>query len=315
VVDSFGCGKLSGYGMSKKFKIAGLGEILWDVYGEQKYLGGAPANFAAHVSQAGHHGIILSRVGDDLLGNELLVQLQSDGMDISGIQKDTDKPTGTVRVSLNDEGVPSFECSRDVAFDSLEFDSTWQKLAGQIDAVLFGTLAQRQQTSRKAIQAFLRAAPQAIKVFDINLRGWNDDVAMTVETSLQVCDVIKLNEEELHQLKRHNSATGDDVIFLRTLLSKYRLQLAAVTLGARGCYLVTDSEYVQHLGFEAKVVDTTGSGDAFAAGLVVKLLEKAPLSEIAGFGNRLGAFVATQKGAVPKWTMESICGLISNAAA
>ncbi len=300
--------------MSKKFSIAGLGEILWDIYGEQKYIGGAPANFAAHVHQAGHQGIILSRVGDDALGHELLTHLKAEGLSVEGIQSDSNLPTGTVRVSLNDRGIPSFACSRNVAFDNLEFDSTWQKLAGQIDAVFFGTLAQRQQPSRKAIQAFLRAASPALKVFDVNLRAWNDTIAQIVEESLRQCDVIKLNDQELRLLRTHFPAAADDVAFLRALLQKYDLRLAAVTLGERGCYFVTSSDHVRHPGFQVKVVDTTGSGDAFAAGMVVGLLEGRPLPEIAEFANRLGAFVATQKGAAPRWTMESMQRFVANAA-
>lgn len=297
--------------MNNKFKIAGLGEILWDIYGEQKYLGGAPANFAAHVGQAGHEGIILSRIGNDALGQELLAKLGSMDLNSAGIQVDQTKPTGTVHVFLDEKGVPRFDCSRDVAFDNLQFDASWKNLAEQLDAVLFGTLAQRQLPSRQAIQSFLRAAPQAVKVFDINLRGWNDETRQIVDDSLHLSDVIKLNEEELRQLKKALTSSDEDVFFLRRLLQKYQLKLAAVTLGEKGCFLVTESEFVRHPGFAVDMVDTTGSGDAFTAGLMVKLLQKAPLAEMAEFANRLGAFVATQKGAVPRWTVEDIRSILS----
>ncbi|NOY57956.1 MAG: carbohydrate kinase, partial [Calditrichaeota bacterium] len=144
--------------LHKKFKIAGLGEVLWDIYGEQKFLGGAPANFAANVHFAGHHGIILSRVGNDVLGIELLQQLHKLGVDDSFIQKDDLKPTGTVRVSVDENGIPSFECNRDVAFDNMELRHEWLELANKLDAVLFGTLAQRGEKSRRTIQAFLKSA-------------------------------------------------------------------------------------------------------------------------------------------------------------
>jgi len=283
-----------------------LGEVLWDIYGEQKFLGGAPANFAANVHFAGHHGIILSRVGEDELGYELLRQLRKKGVDGSLIQKDNIKPTGTVRVSVDEHGIPSFECTMDVAFDNMEFSWEWEKLTSGLDAVLFGTLAQRGEQSRCTIQAFLQSAVRAVKVFDVNLRGWNDQVLQTVKDSLALADVIKMNEDELRQLKSVFSGSASDEEFLQDILQRFDLRLAAVTLGENGCFLVGRTKVVRHPGFKVDVKDTTGSGDAFAAGLIMKLLEKKSPQEMAKFGNLLGAFVATQKGAAPFWDQDAI---------
>lgn len=292
--------------LHKKFKIAGMGEVLWDIYGKQKFPGGAPANFAANVHFAGHHGIILSRVGNDALGAELLQELGNLGVDGSFIQKDDLKPTGTVRVSVDENGIPSFECNRDVAFDNMELRREWIELANKLDAVLFGTLAQRGEKSRRTIQAFLKSAANTIKMFDVNLRGWNDKVLQTVRDSLALADVIKMNEDELRQLKSAFSGSGSNEDFLQDILQKFDLRLAAVTLGEKGCFLVSRTKVVRHPGFKVDVKDTTGSGDAFAAGLILKLLEKKSPEEMAEFGNRLGAFVATQKGASPRWTEKDI---------
>ncbi len=290
----------------KKIKIAGLGEVLWDIYGEEKFPGGAPANFAANIHFAGHHGIILSRIGNDEMGAELSQQLRKIGVDSTFIQTDNVKPTGTVRVSVDEHGVPSFECTRDVAFDNLEFSREWRALANSLDAVLFGTLAQRGEKSWRTIQEFLKSATSALKVFDVNLRGWDDKIRETVLTSLELADVIKMNEEELQQLKNVFSNDGDDEEFLRKILQGFDLSLAAVTLGEKGCFLVSRTEIVRHSGFEIDVKDTTGCGDAFAAGLTLKILEEKSLQEMAVFGNLLGAFVATQNGATPFWNHESI---------
>jgi fructokinase len=295
--------------MKKMFKIAGLGEILWDIYDDKKFLGGAPTNFAAHVNQAGEYGLILSRIGNDRLGDLLMHELISRNLDVSGIQIDTQKPTGTVKVTLDARGQPSFVCSVDVAFDYMEMNISWRKLAEQVDAVLFGTLAQRHAVSRRAIQAFLKSSDHALKLYDINLRGWSEETENIVKASLTLADLIKLNGDELALLKESYRSTESDVSFCRQLLDVYAIQMAAITYGADGCCLVTSDREVRHPGFQVKAIDTTGSGDAFAAGLIIKYLQGADLEEIAEFGNRLGAFIATRKGAVPEWTMEEVMSL------
>ena len=292
----------------KQFTIAGLGEILWDIYGNEKFIGGAPANFAAHVQQTGQRGLILSRVGQDELGEALLIQLDKMGLEPASIQVDTSYPTGTVLVTLDQSGVPSFQCTKDVAFDHLQFDKRWQVLAPKIDAVLFGTLAQRNEKSRQTILEFLGAAPQALKIYDVNLRGWDSRTREIVVTSLQKANVIKLNDEELSTLRKAFD-DFDKSKFVPQLLEKYNLQLAAVTLGEGGAVVWSAEGHHYSPGFRVNAIDTTGCGDAFAAGLAVKLLENTPIPEMAEYANLLGAFVATQKGAVPKWSeadLESI---------
>ncbi len=292
--------------MTKQYNIAGLGEVLWDIYETAKFPGGAPANFAAHVQQAGHSGYILSRVGQDDLGDELLQYLQTLQLNTDGLQRDRQLATGSVHVTLDTLGVPTFQCSKNVAFDNLQLNDAWLRIAPQMDAVLWGTLAQRQLPSRQAINGFLQHAVNALKVFDVNLRGWNKDSREIIETSLRIADIIKLNKEELRTLKDNFSDIMDDIIFLRMILERYSIKLAAVTLGEEGCLLVSPNEVVRRPGFKVNVADTTGAGDAFAAGLVVKFLDGAPLPEIADFSNRLGAFIATRNGAIPQWSSRDL---------
>ncbi|MBN1542483.1 carbohydrate kinase [candidate division KSB1 bacterium] len=295
--------------MTHVYKIAGLGEILWDIYDDKKFLGGAPTNFAAHVNQAGQYGLVLSRIGNDRLGDQLMHELISRNLDVSGIQIDPEKPTGTVRVTLDNAGQPTFVCTADVAFDAMQFEKSWATIAGQVDAVLFGTLAQRQDASRQAIHSFLRAAGKALKVYDVNLRGWSDETDKIVKASLTLADLIKLNGDELQILKTAFGSDENDEMFCRQLLDIYSIRLAAVTYGAKGCCLVTGDRTVRHPGFSVKAIDTTGSGDAFAAGMIIQYLQGADLETIAEFGNRLGAFVATRKGAVPEWSLEEVRAL------
>lgn len=296
--------------MNEKLKIAGLGEVLWDIYEDKKYLGGAPANFAAHVNQAGAFGIILSRVGNDPLGDQLMEELLSRDIDVSGVQVDPQHPTGTVKVTLDENGVPDFQCIEDVSYDYMEFNEIWRNIAQEIDAVLFGTLAQRSAVSRKALQRFLQQTA-AVKVFDINLRGWSEQIRQTVTDSLQLADIIKLNRDELQRLKQISNKGQDDFDFLRQLIKDYDLKMAALTVGAKGCYVLTATEKAYHPGFKIKVVDTVGAGDAFAAGMVVKYLSGALPAEIAEFGNRLGALVSMKNGAVPQWNYSELMALES----
>jgi len=292
--------------MTNQFRIAGLGEVLWDVYADQKYPGGAPANFAAHVAMAGHHGIILSRVGVDALGDELLEELSKFGVDISHVQRDRRRPTGTVTVSLDEKGVPSFICNHNVAFDHMRLTRDWREVAYEIDAVLFGTLAQRNEVSQYAIRTFLEESEQSVKIYDINLRGWDEQTGEILEDSFYRADVIKLNDAELQELREVFPYKGTDIDFLRAIMDEYVIDLSVVTLGPNGCLCVTWDDYLRHPGFIVDVDDTTGAGDAFAAGMAIKYLEGASLIEIAEFGNKLGALVSTKTGAVPFWSEEDL---------
>lgn len=289
---------------SSSFKIVGLGEILWDVYEDAKYLGGAPANFAVHCQQLGNAGIIASRIGDDLLGHEMKAELQSRNLTTEFIQADSVIPTGTVNVSLDSRGKPSFQCNSNVAFDYMHMDEKFTGLAKSADAVLFGTLAQREIRTRETVHSFLNEAKRSFKIYDINIRGWDDSTRKIVEKSLQLTDAIKLNDDELAILKQAWNKKLDDMSFLIFLLNEFSLKLIALTLGANGCVLVNENDMVRIDGKKINIKDTTGCGDAFVAGLVHQYLRGKSLKETAEFSNALGAFVAQFPGATPKYSME-----------
>ncbi|HPG83889.1 MAG TPA: carbohydrate kinase [bacterium] len=296
--------------MTIPHKIAGLGELLWDIYDDRRHAGGAPANFALHARRCGADALLLSRVGDDQAGRDLKALLARNGVDVSAIQTSPDKPTGSVRVHLGPAGAPRFECSRDTAFDQLECDQVWRTLLPSLDALLYGVLAQREETSRNAIRACLHHADKALRLFDLNLRGWNDSTRDIVLNSLSMCDIVKMNETELAILQQALAAGKmDRQDFLHSLLHSYNIKMAAVTLGSRGCWLLTPDQNLHHPGFPVRAVDTTGCGDAFAAGLIWSILNKASLEEMAEFANRLGAFVATRQGAMPEWSQDDLAAL------
>lgn len=286
------------------FKIAGLGEILWDVYEDAKYLGGAPANFAIHCQQLGEEGIIASRVGADPPGQEIITELRSRDLTTEYIQTDKKNSTGTVNVTLDKLGKPTFECSVDVAFDYLEMDDKLSELADTADAVLFGTLAQRHARTRDTIHAFLASAKTAFKMYDVNIRGWDNSTQAIVEKSLELANAIKLNDDELAILKKSWHKKMDDVSFLIFLINEFNLKLIALTLGSDGCILLDAHDMARESGIKIVPKDTTGCGDAFAAALMHQYLQGASLKDMAKFSNALGAFVAQFAGATPAYSKE-----------
>ncbi|MBN2102801.1 hypothetical protein JW835_02035 [bacterium] len=287
--------------------VVGLGEVLWDIYPDSRTVGGAPANAALHAAQMGACGVIVSAVGFDRDGDELILQVQTMGGDVRYIQKNIMYGTGKVKINLDADGCPHFECSEDTAFDHLVWQSGLENLAATCDAVAVGTLAQRQKESRTTIQHFLNMATSALKVFDVNFRGWHEGIESIIRDTLKTIDVVKMNDEELNQIRR---AFGQESLsqeaFLSWLLQEYQIQVAALTLGSEGCVLVDANECVRIAGEAVQAVDMTGCGDAFVSGMIIKLLSGASLKETGEFANRVGAFTATKKGAVPKYTVNDL---------
>ncbi|NLF01411.1 MAG: carbohydrate kinase [Anaerolineales bacterium] len=282
--------------------VLAIGEVLWDIFPDEKRLGGAPFNFAAHCRQLGAHSAMVSRVGCDALGDQAVARAQEIGVEHTLVQRDPAHPTGQVRVTLGADGQPSYEFARDVAYDFLASDAAALARAATADVICFGTLAQRHPTSRHAIDQLLEAASDALRVCDLNLRAphYSEQV---VRDSLARCNLLKLNHEELltvQQMLRLNSQ-DDDQLLLR-LLDAYGLEMICVTLGAQGCILRTHDERIEALGYPCQVVDTVGAGDGFAAALVVQYEGGAPLVEVADFANRVGGYIATQPGAIPDIT-------------
>ncbi len=283
----------------KQFKIVGLGEVLWDVLPTGKELGGAPANFAYISNQLGNRTIIASRVGDDENGKEILQKLEKVGVDISQIQKDAGHRTGTVKVSLQN-GQAGYEIAENSAWDFLEFTEDWQDLAQNCDAVCFGSLAQRNSVSRETIQEFVKLTkPGCLRIFDVNLRQNYFSESVLFE-SLQLANIAKLNHEELPIIVEMFGTKGSNQIEQAlNLRETFALRLVCLTRGGAGSLLIDETEISAHSGIKIEIADTIGAGDSFTATLADGILRGWSLVEINEKANRIGAFVASQTGAMP----------------
>ncbi len=290
----------SGGSPRRRPQLVGLGELLWDAYEDSKRLGGAPANVAYHAAALGNETIVATRVGVDELGREATAQLAAAHVSTDFIQVDTMRPTGVTHVRVNDRGEPSFSIPEEVAWDHLEWSSSWQALAESADVVCFGTLALRAPRSRSTILQFLRSTtPNAVRVFDVNLRHsfYSEDLLVQL---LRRSDIVKLNELELEQLADMFAVTGRSIAdSARELLKAHHLRLVCVTRGEEGSLLVTETDNVAHASVAVDVVDTTGAGDAFVAALAHHYWRGSSLDSMGRAANHLAAWVTTQKGATP----------------
>jgi fructokinase len=283
-----------------KKRVVGLGEVLWDHLPERTCLGGAPANFAYITTLMGDQGIVASRVGEDSPGLEALRRMEELGLNIDPVQTDRQLPTGSVKVQLDGNGLPRFEIAHPVAWDALEWTEDWQQLAEEADAVCFGSLAQRSEKSRSTIQHFLDAtSPGTVRVFDVNLRQSYYSREVLAE-SMRLADIVKLNDEELPKIMGLNKVPHKgELSSAQWLLRTHDLKLVCITRGGKGSLLVRDRDSSQHPGFRVRVADTVGSGDAFTAGLVHEYLQGASLDLMNEVANLVGAWVASEIGAMP----------------
>lgn len=284
--------------MKKKFKVAGIGEILWDLLPSGKQIGGAPFNFAFHASQVGCISYVISAVGKDLLGSEILHITKGLGFDIQYIQKN-DYPTSTVVVKLDTRGQPDFTILENVAWDHIYFDVKIKQLAKEIDAICFGSLAQRNLQSEATINSILESLrDDCLKVFDINLRQ-NYYTSDIIRRSLEIADILKLNENELPVLKELFGLSGEVDTQLDELIKRFNLSTVAYTMGREGSMLLSGEARSIMKPVDVKVVDSVGAGDAFTAILVAGILNGKQLAEIHKTASHIASYICTKEGATP----------------
>lgn len=282
------------------YQIAAIGEILWDVLPAGRKLGGAPANYAFHARSLGADARIISRVGADPLGREILDHLARIGLPTETVAVDDEAPTGTVEVAVSDDGQPTYTIWEDVAWDRIEAGPLALATCASADAVCFGSLARRDPISRRGIGTLVAACgPGTLRIFDINLRPPFVDRAI-VEDSLALANVLKLNDGELEILADWFNLAGDDARRVAGLAARFDLGAVALTRGSRGSLIYRDGLTAEHPGAHAKVVDTVGAGDAFTAVLTMGLLEAWSLDEINHRANLVAAFVCSRAGATPE---------------
>jgi fructokinase len=281
------------------FNIIGIGEVLWDLLPAGPQLGGAPANFAYHAHALGAQARVVTRIGDDNYGREILHRFQAQGIADDTVQVDDTAPTGTVAVAVSDQGIPNYIIHENVAWDRLALTPEALRAVREADAICFGCLAQRGELSRATIQRLAAtAAADVLRVFDINLRQ-NYFSQEIIEQSLRLANVLKLNDDELPVLAKLFSLTGSTQQQIQWLAQEFGLRLVALTRGPAGSLLFQAGCWSDCPSVPIKVVDTVGAGDAFTAALVLGLLLKIDLDKINALADEVARHVCSQVGATP----------------
>lgn len=290
-----------------KFKIAAFGEVLWDFLPDSSVLGGAPFNFSYRINSLGNEGIMISAVGKDTLGEEALKAITELQISDRYIQINPDYPTGTVNVFFDEFKNPDFEIIKNVAYDFVTFNEELRKLIEKVDCICFGTLAQRNSVSKQTLQKLLQHFRGKYRFYDLNLRKDCYSIE-NINSSLRNADILKLNKQEANELNNLFHLNKNGLVEICTeLITSYQLQYCVVTLEECGSLAMSaGGEVVYSPGFKVKLTDPLGAGDAFSAGFVDALLQGKSLIEASEAGNRLGALVATKKGATQKITPDEL---------
>ena len=283
----------------KRF-VVGLGEVLWDVLPEGKKLGGAPANFAYHAGQflGMDNTIAISALGDDPLAEETIEALKEH--ELSYLLPRVPYPTGTVQVTLDGQGIPSYEIKENVAWDNIPFNDDIADIARNCRAVCFGSLAQRNSASRTTIQQFLDATPaDCLRIFDINLRQhfYTKEI---LQDSIRRCNILKINDEELElvgQMFGYPDLDFENKCWL--ILGKYNLDILVLTCGTNGSYVFTPGNISFLPTPKVQVADTVGAGDSFTGSFVASILKGKNVAEAHRIAVQVSAYVCTQNGAMP----------------
>lgn len=286
--------------------IVAIGEALWDVFPDGRRPGGAPCNVAFHAARLGDRGVIITRVGDDASGDELVALLRERGVDTGYVQRDGTRPTGTVAVTI-ESSEPRYAITADVAWDHIAADDDARALTRTADAICVGSLAQRGEASRAAIQQLLPdARGPALVIFDVNLRPPFVD-AEVIDATFRVADIVKMSESEVARL----SALLGRPSLIGWLLQDIGVQAVCVTRGKGGASITTLQATVSAPGIEidTSMGDAVGAGDAFTAAMAHQLVRNATSQETLQAANRYAALVAPKQGAMPVISSDEIAGI------
>lgn len=289
-----------------------IGEILWDVIGCTEHLGGAPFNICAHLMRLGHEPIFVSAVGDDERGRRTLHELARVGIGAQYVGVTKEAPTGVSEVVLDESGNATHSLPRPAAYDFVALD------AGERDSIastnpdwlVYGTLSQMQPRVLELTRTMVSDNPKTRRFYDVNLRphSWTSDL---VANLLSLADAVKMNDEECQTMSRIFSLPNKPLrSFCEALTARMRGRTVCITRGAEGCAVWHDGEFAETAGFRVDVADTVGAGDAFSAALLHAFSESWTLAHLAEFANRVGALVASRRGAAPAWTAEEAASLV-----
>ncbi|QIL75149.1 carbohydrate kinase family protein [Hymenobacter sp. HDW8] len=284
-----------------------FGETLWDVLPSGKQPGGAPFNVAVHLHQFGQPVELISRVGDDDLGTELLDFLESRGVSTKYVQRGKTHLTGVVKANVDDRNEVVYKIVQPVAWDYIQYDNEVRDLVAGAKVFVYGSLAARSQATRETLYRLLQSAQ--LKVFDVNMRPphYTREV---IKYLLEQADVVKMNHHELAEILDWFGGSTEDEAALAGLASRFDLKAVCVTLGADGAMLWAGGQFYRAPGIKVEVVDTIGSGDAFLAAFLRAWLSGRPYDECLRIACASGALVATYQGATPALSETHITDLL-----
>ena len=283
-----------------------IGEVLWDVFGDEEHLGGAAFNFGAHAKILGHSVSFISAIGEDSKGRRVLERMDAMGLTSRFVRQVKDRPTGIVTVNLNSSGQPHFVIHRPAAYDFPELsDLDLRELSScRPDWIYFGTLFQMSPKAKALTLKVIDANPEARRFYDVNLRE-NCYEAALVNELMSRATTVKLNDQEVAMIQSmfgwsHRSLED----FCQDTARKFGWAAVCVTRGEEGCVLLIGDNYAEANGYHVRIADTVGAGDAFAAAFVHGMGLGWTAQEVADFANRVGALVASRPGGTPSWTVE-----------
>lgn len=283
--------------MSNKLKGVCFGEILFDVFLEHKKIGGAPLNVASRVKSLGGDISIISAVGSNSNGRELIEYIKNLGISIKTIEVKNDYPTGLVNVILNEKGNASYDIHYPSAWDKIEPSVANTSIVEEADFLVYGSLASRDAVSRNTLKQLLEVAKY--KIFDVNLRVPHYTQKTLIDL-LNAANFIKFNDDELFEIAGYLKSTHKSLEQnIKFIAKETNTEAICVTLGSHGAVLYWGNKFYHNCGFKVKVIDTVGSGDSFLASLIVKLLDEKDPQYALNYACAVGAIVAQYEGANP----------------
>lgn len=290
------------------------GEVLWDVFDGREHLGGAPLNFSAMVQRLGHSVTLLTAVGEDARGRRALEKIRSLGLSLDSVQV-VPLPTGAAEVATDERGNASFLIERPAAFDRLvtEPELTHRLAAIKPCWIYFGTLAQTEFRNEQLLRDLVQRIPDLKRFYDMNLREGHWNMSLVQRLS-GLADLLKVNDIEAQTLHRESGRADPFSLesFCRAWAEEYDIATICVTLGGDGCAIFAHGRLEVYPGFQVKVIDTVGAGDAFAAAFLHGLLQRWPTARGARFANAVGAVIASHAGAIPDWKPSEVERLLSS---
>jgi len=286
--------------INKKINVISFGEVLFDVFGEEKKIGGAPLNLALRTASYGFPVTMISAVGNDEDGKVILDYTKENALETAGIIVSQEYETGIVQVSLNERGSATYEIRFPSAWDFISVDEKIMDIVKEADVFFYGSLACRNEVSQRTLFSLLDSNDKMFKVFDVNLRKPFYNIQL-LEKLMNRADFIKFNDEEILEISAGMGFESDDLESnIKFISEKTSTPAICVTLGKHGSILLWNDQLYRHKGYPVKVADTVGAGDSFLASLIAKLLSDQNPDEALNFASAVGALVASYSGANPK---------------